>query len=127
MTKEEFKICFDNSLTLGLYVETSEGKRQVGFARLITDRMTFAYLTDVFVLPELRGQGLAKWLMVCVNELVQALPHLRQMLLMARDQEHTRKFYADNLNAHPFVKGQGGGGGTIPLTAKKVSSTTKPA
>jgi GNAT superfamily N-acetyltransferase len=34
--------------------------RQVGFARVITDRATFAYLADVFVLPEVRGRGIAK-------------------------------------------------------------------
>lgn len=40
--------------------------RQVGFARVITDRATIAYLGDVFVLPELRGRGLGKWLVSCV-------------------------------------------------------------
>lgn len=40
---------------------------QVGFARVITDGATIAYLGDVFVLPEFRGQGLSKWLMDCVT------------------------------------------------------------
>ena len=47
-----------NSHCFGLYC----GKAQVGFARVITDRTTFAYLADVFVLPEHRGLGLSKWL-----------------------------------------------------------------
>jgi GNAT superfamily N-acetyltransferase len=40
--------------------------RQVGFARVIGDRATFAYLADVFVLPEVRGQGVSKALMAAV-------------------------------------------------------------
>jgi GNAT superfamily N-acetyltransferase len=46
------------SLCFGLY----EGPRQVGFARVITDRATYAYLADVYVLEEYRGQGLGEWL-----------------------------------------------------------------
>jgi len=48
----------ENSLCFGLY----HGETQVGFARVVTDRATFAYLADVFVLPEHRGRGLSKWL-----------------------------------------------------------------
>ena len=52
------------SLCFGLY----EGERQVGLARVITDAATFAYLCDVYVLPEMRGRGLGKWLIECVME-----------------------------------------------------------
>src|SRR5215831_6059919 len=48
-----------NSLAFGIYC----GNRQVGFARVITDYATFAWVADVFILDEYRGQGLAKWLM----------------------------------------------------------------
>src|SRR3712207_9492258 len=48
----------ENSLCFGVYSD----KEQVGFARVVTDRATFAYLADVFVLKEHRGQGLGKWL-----------------------------------------------------------------
>src|SRR5215470_13564808 len=51
-----------NSLCFGIYRE----KQQVGFARVITDRATFAYLADVFVLEPYRGRGLSKWLMECI-------------------------------------------------------------
>jgi GNAT superfamily N-acetyltransferase len=44
------------SLCVGAYAEG----RQIGFARLVTDRATFAWLADVFVLPEARGQGIAR-------------------------------------------------------------------
>ena len=48
-----------NSLVFGLYKNTGE---QVGFARITTDRATFAYLADVFVLDAYRGLGLSKFL-----------------------------------------------------------------
>lgn len=49
----------DNSLNFGLY----NNNEQVGFARVVTDFATFAWIADVFVLPEHRGRGLSKWLM----------------------------------------------------------------
>ncbi len=49
----------DHSLNFGLY----RGDRQVGFARVVTDFATFAWVADVFVLADERGQGLSKWLM----------------------------------------------------------------
>lgn len=49
----------DNSLSFGIYKENA----QVGFARVVTDYATFAWIADVFVLPEHRGRGLSKWLM----------------------------------------------------------------
>ncbi|MCC2548245.1 GNAT family N-acetyltransferase [Hymenobacter sp. BT175] len=70
-----------NSLCFGLY--TADGQ-QAGFARVVTDLATFAWLCDVFVLPEFRGQGLSKWLM----EAVWAHPDLqglRRRLLATLD------------------------------------------
>lgn len=49
----------DHSLPFGIY----KGNDQVGFARVVTDYATFAWIADVFVLPEHRGRGLSKWLM----------------------------------------------------------------
>src|SRR5215831_15425437 len=49
----------ENSLPFGIY----QGSRQAGFARIVTDYATFAWVADVFVLPEHRGRGLSKWLM----------------------------------------------------------------
>jgi GNAT superfamily N-acetyltransferase len=70
----------DNSLCFGLY----ERGRQVGFARIVTDRATFAWLCDVFVLEAYRGRGLSKWLMECVLG-HPALQGLRRFLLGTRD------------------------------------------
>lgn len=50
------------SLNFGLY----DGERQIGFARVVTDRAVFAYLCDVFIHEDYRGQALGKWMMECV-------------------------------------------------------------
>src|SRR5438105_15611421 len=52
------------SLCFGMYL----GSKQIGFARVISDYATYAYLGDVFILVEFRGQGLGKWLMQCIME-----------------------------------------------------------
>jgi GNAT superfamily N-acetyltransferase len=70
----------ENSLCFGLY----ERGRQVGLARVVTDRATFAWLCDVFVLEEYRGRGLSKWLMECVMRHPD-LQGLRRLILATRD------------------------------------------
>ena len=70
----------EHSLCFGLY----HGDRQIGFARVISDRATFGYLGDVFVLDAYRGRGLGRWLM----EVVHAHPDLqgfRRWVLLTRD------------------------------------------
>lgn len=70
----------EHSLAFGVY----QADRQVGFARLITDYATFAYLADVFIIEDYRGQGLAKWLV----EIIVAHPDLqglRRWMLATRD------------------------------------------
>jgi len=60
------------------------GDAQVGFARVVTDRATFAYLADVYILETHRGQGLGRWLI----EIVMAHPELqglRNFMLATRD------------------------------------------
>ena len=54
-----------NSLAFGLY---DPQRRQIGFARAVTDRARFAWLGDVFVLEPHRGKGLGVWLVQCVLE-----------------------------------------------------------
>jgi len=58
-TKEMVKKTIEHSLCFGLYLEGS----QIGFARVITDYTRFAYLADVFVLPEKQGRGYGKYLL----------------------------------------------------------------
>jgi GNAT superfamily N-acetyltransferase len=77
-----------NSLCFGVF----KGSQQVGFARVVTDRATFAYLADVFILDAHRGKGLSKWLMQVI--LAHAdLQGLRRFLLGTRDaHELYRRF-----------------------------------
>ena len=70
----------ENSLPFGIY----KGDEQVGFARVVTDYATFAWVADVFVMPPHRGHGLSKWLM----EVILAHPRLqgfRRWVLSTRD------------------------------------------
>jgi GNAT superfamily N-acetyltransferase len=75
-----------NSLCFGLFRkdEQASASRQVGFARLITDKATFAFLADVFVLKEHRGKGLSKWLMRTIQSHPE-LQNLRRWLLTTKD------------------------------------------
>ena len=72
-----------HSLNFGLY--TPDG-RQAGFARIISDYTTFAWLCDVFVLAEHRGQGLSKWLM--------------EQVLAHPDLQHLRRYMLGTWDAH---------------------------
>jgi len=70
----------ENSLCFGIYHQ----EKLVGFARAISDFATFAYLADVFILPEERGKGLSKWLIGIILEHPQ-LQGLRRFTLATRD------------------------------------------
>lgn len=72
----------DHSLAFGLYCDG----RQVGFARVVTDHATFAYLADVFILPPERGQGLGRWLVETILDHPE-LRGLRRWLLGTRDAQ----------------------------------------
>ena len=70
----------ENSLCFGVY----QGDSQVGFARIISDYATVAYLGDVFILPEHRGKGLSKLL---IGDIMThpSLQGLRRWVLLTRD------------------------------------------
>ena len=69
------------SLPFGVYAPDG---RQVGFARCVTDRATFCWIGDVFVLPEERGRGLGVWLMRTIADHPE-LQGLRRWVLATRD------------------------------------------
>jgi len=58
---------------------------QVGFARLITDGVTFAWLTDVYVLQEHQGKGLARFMMESIKAVISEWKYLRRFMLLASD------------------------------------------
>jgi GNAT superfamily N-acetyltransferase len=77
---EIVKKSIEYSLNFGVY----KGDQQVGFARVITDYATFAYIGDVFILEDYRGQGLSKWLMQVIADHTE-LQGLRRWILITRD------------------------------------------
>jgi GNAT superfamily N-acetyltransferase len=88
----------ENSLCFGVY----RGEEQAGFARVVTDRATFAYLADVFVLEEHRGQGIGKWLV----EVILSHPDLqglRRWMLATRDAHDLYRRYAFTELARPGI------------------------
>ena len=85
-----------NSLAFGIY----KTGQQVGFARVITDYATFAYLADVFILPVERGQGLSKWLLEIITQ-HPALQGLRRWLLATRDAHGLYEQYGFTPLARP--------------------------
>ncbi|HEX5973854.1 MAG TPA: GNAT family N-acetyltransferase [Rubrobacteraceae bacterium] len=88
----------ENSLCFGVY----RGEEQAGFARVVTDRATFAYLADVFVLQEHRGQGIGKWLV----EVILSHPDLqglRRWMLATRDAHDLYRRYTFTELARPGI------------------------
>jgi len=71
VSAETVRRSIEHSIPFGVF----EHDHQVGFARVISDQTTFAYLADVFVVPEARGQGLARFLLECIL----AHPDLQQV------------------------------------------------
>ena len=93
---EIVKTAAENSLTFGIYLN----KKQVGYARIITDYATIAYLGDVFILNEHRGLGLSKWLM----EQIHAHPNLqglRRWVLLTADAHALYKKFGWTEIANP--------------------------
>ena len=92
ISKEIVRRSIQGALCFGVF----ENERQIGFARMITDRATFAYLADVFIIEEYRGLGLSKWLM----EFIMSYPDLqglRRMILATRDAHELYKKFGFTL------------------------------
>ena len=79
-TAEVVQRALKHSLNFGLY----QNQKMVGFARVVTDYATFAWIADVFVLPEHRSQGLSKWLMEVILSHSE-LQGFRRWVLATRD------------------------------------------
>ncbi len=86
----------ENSLNFGLY----DKDKQIGFARIISDYSTIAYLGDVYVLKEYRGKGLSKWL---IHEIMQHpnLQGLRRWILLTDTAEWLYKKFGFTEIPHP--------------------------
>ncbi|QWX84605.1 GNAT family N-acetyltransferase [Cellulophaga sp. HaHaR_3_176] len=90
------KKSIDNSLNFGLYYKN----KQIGYARIISDYSTIAYLGDVFVLKEYRGKGLSKWL---INEIMNHpdLQGLRRWILLTNTAEWLYKKFGFTELSYP--------------------------
>ncbi len=90
------KTSIENSLNFGLYYKD----KQIGFARIISDYSTIAYLGDVYILKEYRGKGLSKWL---INEIMKHpnLKGLRRWILLTDTAEWLYKKFGFTEIANP--------------------------
>jgi GNAT superfamily N-acetyltransferase len=86
MPMETMKRSIENSICFGVFIKD----QQVGFARVISDCATFAYLADVFILEDHRGNGLSKMLM----EYILAYPHLQGLRRWALGTADAHGLYA---------------------------------
>jgi GNAT superfamily N-acetyltransferase len=85
-----------NSFCFSAFIE----HRQIGFARVVSDAATFAYLADVFVLPEFRGRGISRKLMQSVQSHPE-LQGLRRWMLMTADAHKLYESYGFSALAKP--------------------------
>ncbi|MGB5013195.1 MAG: GNAT family N-acetyltransferase [Pyrinomonadaceae bacterium] len=95
-TREQTETAIANSICFGLF----HGERQVGFARVVSDRATFAYIGDVYVLDEFRGRSLSKWLMETIISHPE-LQGLRRWVLATRDAHGLYEKYGFHELVHP--------------------------
>ncbi len=79
---ETVETSIQNSLCFGVYYK----QNQIGFARVVTDEATFAYVCDVFILPDYRKSGLSKWLIQTVRNHPK-LKNLRRLVLATADAQ----------------------------------------
>jgi len=96
ITRDVLLRAIENSIPFGLY----HNGRQVGFARAVTDRATFAYFADVFVLESHRGRGLAQWMVDCALRHPE-LTGLRNWVLATRDAHELYRRGGYDLLRHP--------------------------
>jgi GNAT superfamily N-acetyltransferase len=82
LTQESLERALRNSLCFSLI----EGDRQIGLARVVTDYVTYAYLCDVYIIEQRRGQGLGSWLIRSVLEHPD-LKHLKRVALVTHDAQ----------------------------------------
>lgn len=87
-TKEINDVAIENSICLSLF----DGEKQIGFTRIVTDYATFAWIADVFIDPQYRGQGLGKWLVEnTVNH--EKITEVGLKLLKTKDAHELYKKY----------------------------------
>ena len=94
---ETLQRAIKSSLCFGLFTDQDQ---QVGFARMITDSATFAYLADVYVIDQHRGKGLSKWMMQEIMSHPQ-MQGLRRIALATMDAHELYRKYGFTELANP--------------------------
>ena len=94
----------------------------IGLARVVTDFVTFGYLTDVYVLPEHQKKGLGKWLMQCLHEVLDSWPDLRRFMLITSEESAIR-MYEKTLGAQVWDEGPAGKLKVMEMRGKAVQET----
>lgn len=109
MDSASTRLMIDKSTVLGLYrLDQSDQSviladvkadqlQQVGMVRLVTDHVTHAYLTDLFVTPELQKSGLGLWLAQCCKEFIDKMPFLRKAMLSLSNPKRSSLFAQEQL------------------------------
>lgn len=95
-SRAQTDIAIENSICFGVYL----GSRQIGFARVVTDRATFAYVGDVFIINEFRGRGIGKYLLekILAHRVLQGL---RRWILATRDAHGLYRQFGFSELIHP--------------------------
>lgn len=106
---EYMRYTLENSLCLSLFRKDNGQDSFLGFARCITDYTTFLYMTDVWVDPAVQGKGLGKWIVQCVQQLIEEIPYLRRSLLFTSDREKSVPFYQKYMDMTVIESGFGDG------------------
>ncbi|WP_339754280.1 GNAT family N-acetyltransferase [uncultured Winogradskyella sp.] len=95
-TLEEVKISIEHCFCFGVFLD----KKQIGFARIVSDYVVFAYIMDVFILPEYRGKGYSKQLMKAINEAPQ-IQSCKIWMLKTADAHNLYKQFGYTELKHP--------------------------
>ena len=96
VSRETVAASLRGSICFGLF----DGDEQIGFARVVTDGATFAYLADLFVLETHRGAGLGEWLVgTAVGH--EAVRNVRRFMLGTRDAHGLYERFGFRAMAHP--------------------------
>ncbi len=95
-TLEEVKTSIEHCFCFGFYIED----KQIGFARIATDYVVFAYVMDVFILQEYRGKGYSKQLIKAINE-ESKLQNCKIWMLKTADAHKLYKQFGYTELKHP--------------------------
>lgn len=100
VAREQVARSLAHSLCFGIFARQETAEPQVGFARVVSDFVTIAYVADVFILHEWRGRGLGKWLVTCLLAHPE-LQGLRKWMLSTKDAHGLYRPFGFRDIAHP--------------------------